>query len=131
MKLRQSSQSIKSHLRSQYNISRADAEDLLRESELLIRYNLTDTINERIDDLIYKLEYLYESALGKQEEDIELARKILKDLKDIYIGTKVDVKAKVEKIEWVWNIDQEEENETEQPEITQETGGVSEEDMPG
>lgn len=108
MKLRQSSQSIKSHLRSQYNISRADAEDLLRESELLIRYNLTDTINERIDDLIYKLEYLYESALGKQEEDIELARKILKDLKDIYIGSKVDIKTNVkQEITWKWNSDEE------------------------
>ena len=104
MKLRQSSQSIKSHLKSKYNISRIDAEDLLKESELLIRYNLTDTLTARIDDLIYKLEYLYESALGKQEEDIELARKILKDLKDIYIGTKVDVKSNVkQEISWRWN----------------------------
>lgn len=108
-KLRQSNHSIKKWLNDEFGIKNKEAEELLKDSLDLINYSLSPDFQVHLNELVNRLEYLYETTLTLSPEltvqHIDTARKILLDIKQLTIGDKLTVKVSndTEEIEWIWN----------------------------
>ena len=108
-KLRQSNHSIKKWLNEEFGIKNKEADELLKDSLDLINYSLSPDFQVHLNELVNRLEYLYETTLTLEPDltvqHIETARKILLDLKSLTIGDKLTVKVSsdTEEIIWLWN----------------------------
>jgi len=110
-KLRQSNLSIKKWLNDEFGIKNKEADELLKDSLDLINYSLSPDFQVHLNELVNRLEYLYETTLNLEPnltvQHIDTARKILLDLKSLTIGDKLTVKVSsdTEEIIWQWNQD--------------------------
>ena len=114
-------------MNEEFGIKNKEADELLKDSLDLINYSLSPNFQVHLNELVNRLEYLYETTLTLEPDltvqHIETARKILLDLKSLTIGDKLTVKVSsdTEDIEWIWN-----KNEIKQSASSSETMGDSE-----
>lgn len=114
-------------MNEEFGIKNKEADELLKDSLDLINYSLSPDFQVHLNELVNRLEYLYETTLTLEPDltvqHIETARKILLDLKSLTIGDKLTVKVSsdTEEIEWIWN-----KNEIKQSTSSSEAMGDSE-----
>ncbi len=96
-------------MNEEFGIKNKEADELLKDSLDLINYSLSPDFQVHLNELVNRLEYLYETTLTLEPDltvqHIETARKILLDLKSLTIGDKLTVKVSsdTEEIIWLWN----------------------------
>lgn len=118
-------------MNEEFGIKNKEADELLKDSLDLINYSLSPDFQVHLNELVNRLEYLYETTLTLEPnltvQHIDTARKILLDLKSLTIGDKLTVKVSsdTEEIEWIWNKNQLN-NEIKQSASSSETMGDSE-----